>query len=82
MGAVCIKQKPPPQTLPHAYMGEGEESDYAAIATPPAMYALIGVQAGPVWLRGLNQLAVNHTCDPAATVDGNATSKIVRVVEP
>src|SRR5690349_4439885 len=46
------------------------------------MYALTGVHAGPLWLRGLNQNAVSHTCEPAATVEGNSTSKLVRVVDP
>ena len=46
------------------------------------MYALIGVQAGPLWLRGLNQNAVSYTCEPAGTLGANSTSKLVRVVEP
>src|SRR3954453_21423398 len=50
--------------------------------TPPATYALIGVHAGPLALRGLNQNAVSHTWLPAATVGGNSMSNIVRVVEP
>ena len=41
----------------------------------------MGVQAGPLWLRGLNQKAHSQTL-PAGTVGANSMSAIVREVDP
>src|SRR5687768_10687626 len=40
------------------------------------------VAAGPLWARGLNQNAVNHTLAPGGTLPGKATVNFVSVVLP
>lgn len=55
---------------------------HATNDTPPAMYALTGVHAGPLCERGLNQNAVKRTCDPAGVAESITTSTRVRVVDP
>src|SRR5688572_10713922 len=55
---------------------------HAAIAAPPGMLMPIGVDAGPLCLRSLNQNAVNQTFAPAGVPSGKVTSTFVRPVTP
>ncbi len=36
----------------------------ATVISPPERWALTGLQAGPLWPRGLNQAAISHTRVP------------------